>query len=101
MCVKAGNEVLKQGMKKIAMDHCEEGHRNQFCQFAHDGATLKNRDEHQAMGIQFSDEDGEHDDVITLAFRKPISHKADNVAMLAKEIVLDFFVANFWIYFLL
>ena len=27
-CVKGECETLKQGMKKIVMDHYEEGHRN-------------------------------------------------------------------------
>ena len=49
--VKAEHEMLKQGMKKVAMDHCEEGYRNQFCQFAHDGVTLKNKDKCQAMDM--------------------------------------------------
>ena len=39
--VKAEHEVLKQKMKKVAMVHHEEGHRNQFCQFIHDCAALK------------------------------------------------------------
>ena len=30
VCVKGECEMLKQGMKKIVMDHYEEGHRNKF-----------------------------------------------------------------------
>ena len=29
--------------KKAGMDHCEEGHNNQFSQFARGAATLKTR----------------------------------------------------------
>ena len=47
------------------------------------------------MGMQFADEDGEHDNVIALAFRKPVSHKANNVTTLAKEIVLEFLSCEF------
>ena len=93
--VKAEHEALKDGIRKLVMDHHEEGHRNNFCQFIHDGTTLKNKDKHQAMGMQFADEDGKYDNDIALAFRKPVSHKADNVATLAKDIILVFFGCEF------
>ena len=82
-------------MKKIAMEHYEEGYRNKFCQFVHDGATLKNEDKHQAMGMTFSDKDFKQNNVIALAFRKPVAHEAENVAMLAKEAIQDFFGCEF------
>ena len=47
------------------------------------------------MGMQFADKDGKHNNVIELAFRKPVSHKANNVATLAKEIVLEIFGCEF------
>ena len=47
------------------------------------------------MGMQFADKDLKHNNVIALAFRKPVSHKADNVATLAKEIILECFGCEF------
>ena len=48
------------------MENFEEVHQNLFCQFAHDGATLKSKDEFQAMGVQFSDKDFKHNNAIPL-----------------------------------
>ena len=95
-CANAEHEVLKQGIMKVVIDHYEEVHHNQFCQFMHDGATLKNKEKHHAMGMQFADKDGKHNNVIALGFRKPnVDHKAGNVANLAKELMLDFFGCEF------
>ena len=82
-------------MKKVVMEHCEEGYRNRFCQFMHDGATLKSEDNHQAMCMQFADKDCKHNNAIALAFRKLVTHKADDVAMLAKEACQEFFGCEF------
>ena len=45
--------------------------------------------------MQFSDKDGKHDNIVALAFRKPVSHKANDVATSSKEIVLEFFGCEF------
>ena len=50
------------------MEHSKEGHMNHFFQFAYDGATLKNKDKYQAMGIQFADKYCKFDDAIALEF---------------------------------
>ena len=47
------------------------------------------------MYIQFADKHCEHDNVIALEFRKPVTHKADNVATLDKEVIQDFFGCEF------
>ena len=82
-------------MKKVAMENYEEGHRNRFCQLVHDGATLKNKDEHQAMGMQFSDKDCKHNDVIALQFRNPVTHKADEVVTLTEGVIHEMFGCKF------
>ena len=84
-CVNAEHNALMKAIKKVVLEHYEEGHQNRFCQFMHDGFTLKNKDKHQAMGVQFADKDFKHDDVITLAFRKSVTHEADKVAELAEK----------------
>ena len=72
-----------KSIKKLVLERCEEGHQNRFCQFVRDRATLKNKDEHQAMGTQFSDKGFKPINAIALAFRKPVTHEADEVAELA------------------
>ena len=47
------------------------------------------------MGMQFSDKNGKHDNVIALAFRKIVAHEAGNVATLAKEVIKEFFGCEF------
>ena len=56
-----------------------------FCQFTQDGATLVYKDEHQAFGMHFVDNNFRHNDVITLSFRKHLSYEADKAAELAEE----------------
>ena len=80
-----------KAIKKVVLEHYEEGHQNRFCQFAHDGATLKNKDECQAMDMQFSDKYFKHNNAIALVFRKPITHKADKVAELAEKACCEMF----------
>ena len=69
----------------MVLGHYEDGHQNRFYQFTHDAATLKNKDKHQAMGMQFADKDFNHANVIALEFRKPVTHKADEVVELAEK----------------
>ena len=95
VCVNAEHQVLKKAMKKVVMEHCEEGHRNCFCQFTHDGSALKNKDKCQAMGMHFEDKDCKHNNGIALAFLKPVTHKADDVSTLAKEVYQEFFGCEF------
>ena len=61
----------------------------------HDGVTLKNKNKHQAIGIQFADKYRKHNNAIALAFCKPVTHKADNVATSAKEVCQEFFGCAF------
>ena len=68
------------------MEHYEEGHQNRFCLFMRDGSTLKNKDKHQAFGVQLSDKQFKHNNSITLSFKKHVSHEADKVAELAEDI---------------
>ena len=79
----------------MALTHYEERHRNRVYQFMHDGATLKNKDKHQAMGMRLTDKDFKHNDAIALAFRNPITHKADEVAELAEELCYEIFGLTF------
>ena len=51
----------------------------------HDGATLLNKDKHQAFGMQLIDTKSRHNDAIALSLRKIFSNKADKVAGLAEE----------------
>ena len=53
--VNAECNAFVKAVKNVVMDHHKEVHQNTFCQFMHDGATLLNKDKHQAFGIQFSD----------------------------------------------
>ena len=46
---------MRGSEKDEKMEHYEEGHMNKFCQFMHDGATLKNKDKNQAIGMHFAD----------------------------------------------
>ena len=80
---------------KAAIEHCEEGQQNRFCQFAHDGDTLLNKDEHHACGMKFTDNRFRRDNAIALSFRKPLTHKADKVAQLAEEVCNEIFELNF------
>ena len=61
----------------------------------HDGTTLKNKDEHQSMGVQFADKECEHDDVIALSFRKLESHTSDEIAELGQEVINETFGVEF------
>ena len=61
----------------------------------HDGAALLNKDNHQVFGIQFSDTQIRHDNVIASCFRKPISHKVEMVAQLAQDFINEMFETNF------
>ena len=60
-----------------------------------DGETLKNKDKHQVMGMQFSDKDHEHNNAIELAFRKLDVHASDEVAELAQQECNEIFGVEF------
>ena len=61
----------------------------------HDGATLKNKEECQAMDMQFADKDCKHGNVIELAFRKLDDHTSDKVAELAQQACNETFGVEF------
>ena len=51
----------------------------------HDGATLKNKDKCQAMGMKIADKDCKDNNAMSLAFRKLDTHVSDKVAELAQK----------------
>ena len=51
-----------------------------------DGATLWNKHKRQDYGMQFTDKQFRHNNLIALYFRKPVSHEPDKVAQLAEEV---------------
>ena len=77
--------VFKIFDRQAALDHHEEANKNQFYEFAHDSASLLNKDKHQAFRIKFADANFRYNDVIASSFRKTLSHKAGKVAELAEE----------------
>ena len=73
-------------------EHYEEVHHNRFCQFAHDRVTLKNKDNHQVIGMQFADEDYKHENTTSLIFRKLDAYSSDKVAELAQQAIMKYSV---------
>ena len=51
VCIGAEHNTFIKAAKQVVLEHWEESHQNKFAQFAHDGATLKNKDKYQAMGM--------------------------------------------------
>ena len=49
--VNAEHDAFIKSIKKVVLEHYEEGHHNRFFQFVHDGETLKNENEHQEIGM--------------------------------------------------
>ena len=43
-CIDAEHNAFVKTSKNTVIDQYEEAHTNDFCQFAHDGATLLNKD---------------------------------------------------------
>ena len=43
------------------------------------------------MGVKFVDKDYDCDNVIALAFRKPVTHEVDEVATLAEGVIHEMF----------
>ena len=68
---------------------------NSFYQFTHDGTTPHNKCKYQAFGIQFTDAKFRNNNVISLSFKKPLSHKAKKVAELAEESFNEYFDIDF------
>ena len=91
---------LKKASGQAALDHCEDANENCFFQFAHDGATLLNKDEHQACGMHFVETKFRHNDAITSLFRKPSLHETDKVAELAEEACNECFELEITLLFL-
>ena len=67
--------TFKKSSRQEVLDHHEKANKKQFCQFAHDVATLLNKDKYQAFGMQFTDTKFGHNNVIASSFRKPLSYK--------------------------
>ena len=93
--LNAEHDTFKKSTRQAVLDHYEEANENCFCQFAHDGATLLNKDKHQAFVMQFSDNKLLHNNAITLLFRKPVSHESNKVAELAEESCHECFELDF------
>ena len=74
-----------KAIEYAVLENFEEGHHTRFFQFVHDEAILKNKDECQAMGMNFADEDCEHNNAIALSFRKLSTNASDKVADLAQK----------------
>ena len=68
------------------MDDYEEARQNTFCQFVCDGDASLNKDKHQAFGMQFTDNQFRHNNVISSFFGNPITHKADVAAQLVHDL---------------
>ena len=51
MNVNAENSALIKEIKQVILENYEEGQHNRFFQLVCDGATLKNKDKHQKMGV--------------------------------------------------
>ena len=45
--------------------------------------------------MQFADNKFRHNNVIALSFRKPVSHKSDNVAQLVEKVCQEHFELDF------
>ena len=69
------NAMRLKRLLKAVNEHYEQGYQNRFCQFAHDGDTLLNKDKYQAYGVKFTDNQFRHNNAIDFSFRKPLSHK--------------------------
>ena len=87
--------VVLQTLLKVVTEHYEEGHKNRFPQFSCDGATLKNKENCQAFGVQFTGKELKYNDAIASSFRKPTSNKADRIAELAEEMCDEVFDLKF------
>ena len=94
-CLNVEYDAFKKAARQVVLDHYEEENENSFCQFTHDGAALRNKDKHQAFGIQFTDAKFRHNNLIELSFRRPLSHKAYKVAELVEEACNDDFDSYF------
>ena len=82
-------------VRQAALDCHEEARKNQIFQFFHDGATLLNELKHQAFGMQFEDAKIRCNNSMSLSFRKPLTHKADEVAKVVEEGCLECFNEEF------
>ena len=51
MCLNAEYNAFKKAAHKSVLDHHKEASLNQFFQFAHDGATLLDKDKYQTFGM--------------------------------------------------
>ena len=64
ICLNSECNTFKEATHKAVIDHYEEASLNQFFQFAHDGATLLNKDKCQDFGMKFADTTFRHNDAI-------------------------------------
>ena len=69
-CMNVEHNAFKKSVRKAVLDHYEEVNLNQNFQFSHDGATLLNKDNHQAFEMQFVDAKIRHNNTVILSFRK-------------------------------
>lgn len=62
---------------------------NTFCQFLHDGCTLKNKIKCQSFGIQFAQRKLRCNHVIVLRFKKVANSRANSVPNSINTVVHD------------
>ena len=93
--VNAELNALIKSITQVVIVHHEGDHHNRFWQFMRNGETLKNKDEHKVMGMQFADKDCEHNDAMPLAFRKVDAHASDEVAELVQQARNEIFGVEF------
>ena len=46
MCLNAKHNTFKKAVRQAELDHYEEENENRFCQFAHDGDALLNKEKY-------------------------------------------------------
>ena len=68
---------------------------NTFFQFVHDSVTLLNKDKYQAFGMQFTDMESRHNNVVYFSLRQTLTYKADKVAELSQESFSEWFDKEF------
>ena len=65
-CLNSEHNAFKKYARQEVLDHHEKANANQFYQFTHGGATLINKNKHQAFGMHFADTQFRHNNSIAL-----------------------------------
>ena len=86
MYVDIEQNTFKKRLRKEANGNCIEAKENIFFQFIHDGATLLNKYECQAFGMQFADRRFRCNNILALLFIKSLSSKSNMTPSLVEEV---------------